>query len=142
MLLSLPSFLRRQAIRYAVWSTLVLNATCWVLHFRFHTPFQYTSTILLCGPGENHNSLKCSLHFLVGEGDRIKQTLYRHHDKKWRFHSHTFKKSFTSFWLLAPWSKNDRFYTQSRCQTGELLPSIRESKKTQGRDVLIDYCGS
>ena len=71
-LLSLPSFLRMQAIRYTVWSTLVLNATCWVLHSQFHTPFQYNiPTILICCPGENHDSLNYSLHFLVSEGGRM-----------------------------------------------------------------------
>ena len=35
------------------------------------TPMQYISTILLCCPGENHDSTNYSLHFLVSEGGRM-----------------------------------------------------------------------
>ena len=38
---------------------------------QFHTPFQYISTILLCCPRENHDSLIYSLHFLVSEGGGV-----------------------------------------------------------------------
>ena len=105
--LSLPSFLKMQASRYAVWSTLVLNVTCWVSHSRFHTPFQYISTILLCRPGGNHDSLNYSLHSLVSAVGRIKQTLLSSWQKNGV--STVTSKSFTSFWLLAPWSKMTDF---------------------------------
>ena len=117
-----------QAIRCVVWSTLVLNVTCWVLHSQFHTPFQYISTILLCCPGENHDSLNYSLHFLVSEGGRITQTLYCHHDQKNGVSTVT-SKSFTRFWLLVPWSKMTDF-THNPMSNRRVNHSLRRVRNT------------
>ena len=49
-----------EAIRYAVWSTLVRN----MLGFALSISYTFSiSTILLYFPGENHDSLNYSLHF-------------------------------------------------------------------------------
>ena len=84
------------------------NSIC--LHSQLNTPFQYMSTILRYCPIEynDHSTYMYSSHFLVSEGLRIEQTLYCHHDKK-NGRSAVTSNSFTSFWLLAPWSKMTDF---------------------------------